>query len=974
MGRQVRRVTRWGAAVVFAAAVSVAQAGAGWAQPSESPHAPLAGNGPNYAQDTDLCALCHWTHAATGEGMALERQDEVMLCYTCHGSDGQGSTYTVQNDFKKTSVHSLWPSASAFGPNPKACSSCHDVHGDKDAAGQLYPKLLRARDVPDTLYGFGSVYYGGDAFCGACHAASWTPPGQSVDTTLYESTVHYTKLADPPSGTRIRCEACHAPHGSNVAPLLAELTNGVTVTADDKRQCFACHAEALRSYDGSSTYDGSTHGRATSIVSGKPSSACQNCHDPHGRRDAAGIFPNLTAALEGSVCYRCHGPAGPAAADLQSAEPTSGQAASVEVVAAVSPSDHAGGQPRLAVLSQDTSAAAPRPLRGPYEVPATGSIRALAVGDVDGDGSAETLLAVASSIDVVRESPLSGLFPAGGFSVAAPVDDIALGDVNSDGSPEIVTVSAASGSLVIYRASGGTLVQNASYATGGAGPRAVALGDVDGDGRVDVIVANTSSDSIAYLRQNALGSLDAPLSFSTDSSPTDVAIADLNGDGRTEVVVANSGSDTVRTYTYAGGTLSDGGSYDTSSPPGAHPRAVLAADLLAAYPGAEIAVSLDGDASESVVDVFRSGAGGSLAPVQQLSTGLGARTWDLGSADVNGDGARELVAANAGTFLERAPSISVFGAVDPSTLGLRAEPALGAAQDGGTRTRLALGDVGALYPYRHATQARSRAHRSSEEAIAPADRHVECVDCHNVHVEDRAAASAPIVVGPMRGTSGMRPINGAAGSIPQMTAVASAADEFEACFKCHSGAASQTGARDVAIAFNPANPSFHPVEAVGAGQGIEAGAWTGSWTSASRVYCGDCHGSSGSGWPAGPHFSRAPSILRGPYAGAASDSGMVCYRCHRRDAYWGGDESTASPASRFYDGRYAVPQLHSLHLRDKHLDCRACHVAHGSSTQPHLIRDDIGYTHDGAGGPNGGGSCSAAGCHGATRYYRAVYP
>jgi predicted CXXCH cytochrome family protein len=974
MGRLMKPITRWIVVGLAAALLVTANPFASWGAPSDSPHGSLVGPGPNFKQDTDVCVLCHWTHAAPGQGSALERKDEVLLCYTCHGSDGAGSTYTVQNDFNKASVHRLWPAVSVFGPNPKACSACHNVHGDKDASGALYPRLLRSRDVTSTLYYQGDAYYSGDAFCGACHAAPWTPPAQAVDTTLYESTPHFTSLSDPPSGTLIRCEACHDHHGSNVAPLLNEITHGETVTGNDKSECYACHAVRLGTYAGTAAYDGSTHGSAGGVMAGKPVSACQQCHDPHGRADAGGLFPSLTSALEESVCYRCHGPAGPAAVDLKSPVPSAAAGARVEVLAGVAPADHAGGQARLAVLSQDTSGPTPRPLRGPYEVAAPDAMNAVAVGDIDGDGAAEAVMAVGGSLDVVRQSTPSRLVLASSLDIASPAADLAFGDFDRDGQQELAVVSPDAGSLSICRWIGGALAQSASYASGGSRPTAVAAGDVDGDGRVDLVVANTGSDNFAFFRQDGFGSLGAPEIVSTDSSPTGVAIADIDGDGDKEIVVACSGSDTVRNYSYAAGAFSGIGSYDTSCPPGAHPRGVVAADFLEGYSGAEVAVSVYSDATESAVDVFRAGSGGALTLVQQLSTGALSRTWDLAGADVDGDGKLELLASDAGTFLARAPRVEVFGAAGQYSMGTPTPVEVGAAEDGGSRMRLAIGDVGSLYPYRHDVAAASRAHESSETAISLANRHVECTDCHNAHVEDTATAQAPNVPGPLRGTAGMEPLNGPAGSTPSMSPTSSAAYEFAICFKCHSGSAGQTGPRDVAVAFNSGNASFHPVEAAGAGQGIANGAWVGSWRSDSRVYCGDCHGTYGSGLAAGPHFSAAPSILRGPYAGAASDPDMVCYRCHRYEAYYEGDESPSSPASRFYDGRYGVPQLHSFHLKDKRFDCRACHVSHGSATKPHLLRADIGYTHDDAGGANGGGSCSATGCHAATHYYRALYP
>ena len=116
-------------------------------------------------------------------------------------------------------------------------------------------------------------------------------------------------------------------------------------------------------------------------------------------------------------------------------------------------------------------------------------------------------------------------------------------------------------------------------------------------------------------------------------------------------------------------------------------------------------------------------------------------------------------------------------------------------------------------------------------------------------------------------------MNGAAGAAPAYTFLDGARDratlEYQLCFKCHSGSTvlpSNAGftpslyALDKAIEFNPANASYHPIEAAGTNQTPQMAAslagsspfkqWNFSTTSTIR--CLDCHASSDRFDPSAP--------------------------------------------------------------------------------------------------------------------------
>jgi hypothetical protein len=195
------------------------------------------------------------------------------------------------------------------------------------------------------------------------------------------------------------------------------------------------------------------------------------------------------------------------------------------------------------------------------------------------------------------------------------------------------------------------------------------------------------------------------------------------------------------------------------------------------------------------------------------------------------------------------------------------------------------------------------------------------------------------------GVSRVSVLNGAAGTPPSFTFLAGAdtltgpVTEYQLCFKCHSSWTTQpTGQTDLALALNPANPSYHPVEAAGVDAGIWPTSFTPGWTASSLTACGDCHGSD-QGTRA-PHGSIYRYILRAPYTAATTPRTMtsneLCFQCHAYDVYGNpGSPVTLRQASRFNQPGAAMG--HAEHVGSQQVSCYACHVTHGSGSRTHLM-------------------------------------
>ncbi len=236
------------------------------------------------------------------------------------------------------------------------------------------------------------------------------------------------------------------------------------------------------------------------------------------------------------------------------------------------------------------------------------------------------------------------------------------------------------------------------------------------------------------------------------------------------------------------------------------------------------------------------------------------------------------------------------------------------------------------------------------------NRHAACADCHNPHdaTSTRPAQSTTgwTASGDIAGATGVAVVNGAAASAPRYTLIGPGVTsqplryEYQLCLKCHSGRtvlpAADTShpswwALDKGIEFNPANTSYHPIEAAGKNvsaqmQASLAGtspfkAWT--YTVDSTIRCTSCHGDpstvnqtapsaplqpSASAYEAS-HASPNRGLLIAPYRDRvlkaadehynSTDFGL-CYLCHAERPFVDANANPSAPDTNF--------SLHGLHL------------------------------------------------------------
>jgi len=263
--------------------------------------------------------------------------------------------------------------------------------------------------------------------------------------------------------------------------------------------------------------------------------------------------------------------------------------------------------------------------------------------------------------------------------------------------------------------------------------------------------------------------------------------------------------------------------------------------------------------------------------------------------------------------------------------------------------------------YSHdALAASTHTNSGQDEFGGVSNRHSQCADCHNSHKAKTTDGAQALdgtgweASGRQAGVSGVSVVNGAADTAPTYTFLDGVTKpvtlEYQLCFKCHSGFTKLlspiTGkpskdALDKAVEFNPANASYHPVEAAGTNKtakmdlNLAATSPYKLWdfNSASTIRCLNCHASGTTpqapaspplplpGMALPPHTSSNRGILLRNYQDrvlksaadtlatkAAYSAGdfALCYVCHGEEPFANATGEAASTATNF--------SLHGQHL------------------------------------------------------------
>ncbi len=265
--------------------------------------------------------------------------------------------------------------------------------------------------------------------------------------------------------------------------------------------------------------------------------------------------------------------------------------------------------------------------------------------DVNGDGNED--LVCASLIGALSVLTNNG---SGGFALSATYDDnpvsVVAADVNGDGWVDLICANSGANTVTVFTNNGsGDFVLSATYAVG-IKPESVTAADVNGDGWVDFICANAGASTLSVLTNNRSGGFTLSGTYAVGNYPVSVVAADVNGDGWADLICANSGEGNGKTLSVL--TNNGSGGFVLSSSPvvGQSPVSVVAADVN----GDGWSDLICANAGANTLSVLTNNGSGLFVSNATYTVGFGTSSQlnCVIAADVNGDGAVDLICADYG--------------------------------------------------------------------------------------------------------------------------------------------------------------------------------------------------------------------------------------------------------------------------------------------------------------------------------------
>ncbi|MCA8959872.1 MAG: VCBS repeat-containing protein [Planctomycetes bacterium] len=287
------------------------------------------------------------------------------------------------------------------------------------------------------------------------------------------------------------------------------------------------------------------------------------------------------------------------------------------------------------------------------------------LGDLDGDGDLDAIaLGGAGTLTVLLGDGVGGFAPVGSYDTLQTAAygvssaNIVVADFDGDSNLDVAvgsygdaTGAGADGLISMFFGDGTGTLAPAVGVPAGPYPVSIAAGDLDLDGDLDLVA---SGDELVVMLGDGTGTFAPPVTYGPPTLPGLIVIAELNGDVLPDVVHARDGTLDILTGA-GGGTLAVAGSYPTLG-----------------SVGTVVAVDLDGDTARELVlgssssdasTVLLNDGVGNFTSTEPIFTGESSE--HLAAGDFDGDGWVDLATPIAAILGDGAVTFDSGVAVTP---------------------------------------------------------------------------------------------------------------------------------------------------------------------------------------------------------------------------------------------------------------------------------------------------------------------
>jgi hypothetical protein len=271
---------------------------------------------------------------------------------------------------------------------------------------------------------------------------------------------------------------------------------------------------------------------------------------------------------------------------------------------------------------------------------------------VNGDGTISVLINT-----TVPGASVASFAPQQTFPIGTMAHAVAVADMNGDGVPDLIVTNYGDStvSVLLNTTAPGAVVasfapQQAFYTVGG--PYSVQAVDMNGDGLPDLVVSEFDFGTVSVLLNttpaaSSTVSFSAEQDFTTGAFPVSLAVIDMNGDGLPDLVTTNEGDNTVSVLlnTTQMGDLQPSFADQQVFAVGNAPEDLEIADVDG--DGAlDLIVPNFGDNTVSVLS-NTTAPGSMVSSFTQQTFAVGSQPTGATVGDENGDGKLDIVVANS---------------------------------------------------------------------------------------------------------------------------------------------------------------------------------------------------------------------------------------------------------------------------------------------------------------------------------------